>query len=68
MVRTPIDRTAAAAQGSPIWRVDMKSWGEEIDELITAGSYLNALSLLDALDSAAIPDKVNKQLTTTNSY
>ena len=58
MIRTPIDRTAATAQGSAIWRVYMKAWGDQIDELIVAGSYLGALSLLDTLDVAVVPDKV----------
>ena len=65
MVRTPIDRTAAAAQGSAIWRVYMKSWGDQIDELVIAGSYLDALSLLDTLDVAVVPDKVGKVLIST---
>jgi len=68
MVRTPIDRTAATAQGSAIWRVDMKSWGEQIDELVVAGNYLNALSLLDTLDPTVVPDKVDQPSTTTSSY
>lgn len=59
MIRTPIDRTTATAQGSAIWRVYMKSWGEQIDELVVGASYLNALSLLDTLDAAVIPDKVD---------
>ena len=37
----------------------MKSWGEQIDELVVGASYLNALSLLDTLDAAVIPDKVD---------
>ena len=36
----------------------MKSWGDQIDELVVAGSYLDALSLLDTLDVAVVPDKV----------
>ena len=58
MIRTPIDRTAATAQGSAVWRVYMKSWGDQIDELVVAKSYLDALSLLDTLDVAVVPDKV----------
>ena len=60
MIRTPIDRTVATTQGSAIWRISMKSWGEQIDELVAAGSYLDALSLLDTLDVAVVPDKVGK--------
>ena len=40
----------------------MKSWEEQIDELVVAGSYLGALSLLDILDVAVVPDKVGKVL------
>ena len=46
----------------------MKSWGEQIDELLVAGSYLNALSLLDTLDPAVVPDKVDEPSTTTSAY
>ena len=60
MVRAPIDRAAATAQGSMIWRVYMKSWGDRIDELVVAGSHLDALSLLDTLDVVVIPDKVEE--------
>ena len=67
MIRTPIDRTAATTQGSAIWRVYMKSWGEQIDELVVAGNYLNALSLLDTLDVAVVPDKVGKVPVSTSS-
>jgi len=38
----------------------MKSWGEQIDELVVAGSYLDGLSLLDTLDVTVVPDKVGK--------
>lgn len=68
MIRTPIDRTAATAQGSAIWRVHMKSWGDQLDELVVAGSYLSALSLLDTLDVAVVPDKVEKVFVLTNSH
>ena len=66
MIRTPIDRTAATAQGGAIWRVYMKPWGEQIDELVVAGSYLDALSLLDTLDIVVVPDKVGSAFTSTN--
>ena len=66
MIRTPIDRATATAQGSAIWRVHMKSWGEQIDELVVAGSYLDALSLLDTLDVAVVPDKVGRVFASTS--
>lgn len=45
----------------------MKSWGDQIDELVVAGSYLDALSLLDTLDVAVVPDKVGKLLISMSS-
>lgn len=36
----------------------MKSWGEQVDELIEAEAYADALALLDTIDSAILPDKV----------
>lgn len=36
----------------------MADWGEQIDELVDAGAYANALTLLDTLDTTALPDKV----------
>ena len=66
MIRTPIDRTAATAQGGAIWRVYMKPWGEQIDELVVAGSYLDALSLLDTLDIVVVPDKVGSAFASTD--
>lgn len=65
MIRTPLDRATATAQGSAIWRVYMKSWGDQIDELVADRSYLDALSLLDTLDVAVAPDKVNKTFVAT---
>jgi len=58
LVSTPLDRTHANAEGSCIWRFQMKSWGEQIDELVPKGSYSDALALLDVLDSTLLPDKV----------
>ena len=58
LVSTPIDRTHANAEGSCIWQLQMKLWGEQIDELVQKGSYSDALALLDVLDSTLLPDKV----------
>ncbi|PIL35798.1 hypothetical protein GSI_02528 [Ganoderma sinense ZZ0214-1] len=57
VVSTPIDRTAAANNGSAIWCFRMKPWTQQIDELVDAGAYAHALSLLESLDSALITDK-----------
>ncbi|KAF7330251.1 Rab guanyl-nucleotide exchange factor [Mycena venus] len=56
-VTTPTDRTAAAAEGSTIWQFKMKSWDAQIDELVVAGHYSDALALLDTIDVDALPDK-----------
>ncbi|KAJ7671538.1 hypothetical protein DFH06DRAFT_118208 [Mycena polygramma] len=56
-VTTPIDRAAAAAEGSIIWQLKMKSWDTQIDELVGAGQYPDALALLDTIDTVALPDK-----------
>lgn len=58
LVSTPTDRVAAASEGSTIWCIRMKPWGEQIDELIDAGKYAEALALLDIIDVALLPDKV----------
>ena len=58
LVSTPTDRTTAAAEGSTIWCIRMKTWGEQADELIDAGKYAEALALLDIIDVALLPDKV----------
>ena len=36
----------------------MKPWNQQIDELVEAGAYADALSLLDSLDAALVADKV----------
>ena len=60
LMTTPTDRTAAAAEGSSIWQFSMKPWSEQIDELVLAGKYSDALALLDTIDEALLPDKVGE--------
>lgn len=36
----------------------MKPWGEQVDELIEASSYADALTLLENIDHLLLPDKV----------
>ncbi|KAJ7717681.1 vacuolar sorting protein 39 domain 2-domain-containing protein [Mycena metata] len=57
LVTTPTDRTVAAAEGSTIWQFKMKSWDAQIDELVAAGQYADALTLLDTIDVIALADK-----------
>lgn len=57
LVSTPTDRSTAASEGSTIWCIRMKPWGEQADELLDAGKYAEALALLDIIDVALLPDK-----------
>ncbi|KAH9945272.1 uncharacterized protein BXZ73DRAFT_86791 [Epithele typhae] len=61
VLTTPVDRVAATAAGSAIWCFRMKPWIQQIDELIDAGCYADALSLLESLDAALIVDKEKRQ-------
>ncbi|KZT19797.1 hypothetical protein NEOLEDRAFT_1245628 [Neolentinus lepideus HHB14362 ss-1] len=56
-VTTPVDRNAAASEGSSVWLLRMRPWMEQIDELVEAGAYADALALLESIDSSALPDK-----------
>ncbi|KAK2460159.1 hypothetical protein APHAL10511_007838 [Amanita phalloides] len=57
MVTTPVDRTLAANEGSTIWQIDMRTWTEQLDELVMSGQYSDALALLDVIDENTLPDK-----------
>jgi hypothetical protein len=41
----------------------MKLWGEQVDELIDAGTYAEALALISNIDAAVLPDKVRAHQT-----
>ena len=58
MMTTPTDKTAASVEGSSIWCFSMRPWPEQIDELVTAGQYSDALALLETVDDTLLPDKV----------
>lgn len=58
LVTTPTDRTAATAEGSSIWHFEMKPWADQLDELVLAGRYSDALKLLETIDARSLPDKV----------
>lgn len=55
---TPTDKTLAASEGTTIWVFSLISWGEQIDELVDAGNYADALALLSTLDKTSLPDQV----------
>ncbi len=57
-ISTPNEKAVAVAEGSTIWTLDMQSWGQQIDELVDAGQYSDALALLGTLDVAVLEDKV----------
>jgi len=57
-ITTPVEKAAAATEGSALWMLRMQPWGTQIDELVDSGSYTEALALLDTLDKAVLPDKV----------
>lgn len=59
MVTTPIDRTLATSEGSTIWQTSMKTWAEQLDELVLTEQYYDALGLLDVIDEAMLSDKVH---------
>ncbi|THH21289.1 hypothetical protein EW146_g228 [Bondarzewia mesenterica] len=60
LVSTPVDRTTATNEGSSIWQFRMRSWGEQLDELVNAGLYSDAIALLDTIDAAVLPDKEHR--------
>ncbi|KAF5342379.1 hypothetical protein D9611_001421 [Ephemerocybe angulata] len=61
LLSTPTDKAAAAAEGSSIWQFTMKPWADQIDELVLAGQYSDALDLLGSIDETALPDKVQRR-------
>ncbi|KAG9225012.1 hypothetical protein CCMSSC00406_0001837 [Pleurotus cornucopiae] len=56
-VTTPVDRAAATAEGSTLWGLTMRPWAEQVDEMVLAGQYRDALGLLNNVDDALLPDK-----------
>lgn len=61
LVSTPADRATANLKGSSIWQFQMKSWGEQVDELVGAELYLDALALLETIDPTILPDKEHRR-------
>ncbi|KJA16870.1 hypothetical protein HYPSUDRAFT_46906 [Hypholoma sublateritium FD-334 SS-4] len=57
LISTPTDKTTVASEGSSIWSITLKPWSDQLDELVIAGQYLDALALLNTLDESALPDK-----------
>ncbi|TRM64266.1 hypothetical protein BD626DRAFT_556986 [Schizophyllum amplum] len=57
VLTTPTDKATVASEGSTIWQISMKTWVQQLDELMQAGEYGNALALLETLDEGVLPDK-----------
>lgn len=57
-ISTPNDRYVSASEGSTIWKLKMRTWAEQIDELVDNETYDEALSLLATIDKKNLPDKV----------
>ncbi|KIK62434.1 hypothetical protein GYMLUDRAFT_41874 [Collybiopsis luxurians FD-317 M1] len=62
LATTPIDRTAATNEGTTIWLCRMKPWAEQIDELVSAGQYSDALKLLETIDVKSLPEKDDRRI------
>ncbi|KIJ52420.1 hypothetical protein M422DRAFT_26032 [Sphaerobolus stellatus SS14] len=62
LVMAPLERASVTAEGTSLWMVKMCPWGEQIDELVDAGSYTEALRLLDMIDKVLLPDKDERQV------
>lgn len=42
-----------------MWQFRMKPWDQQIDELVLAGHYADALALLETTDEAVLSDKAS---------
>ncbi|KIM35275.1 hypothetical protein M413DRAFT_449849 [Hebeloma cylindrosporum] len=62
VMTTPIDKVAAANEGSSIWQFSIRPWSEQIDELVLAGQYSDALALLDAVEESQLSDKEQRRI------
>ncbi|KAF5392213.1 hypothetical protein D9757_001433 [Collybiopsis confluens] len=60
-VTTPVDRTAAANEGSTVWQCKIKPWTEQIDELVLLGKFSDALQLLETIDAKTFLEQDNRK-------
>jgi tetratricopeptide (TPR) repeat protein len=58
---TPSERGAMERDGSSIWCLEMKSWGKQIDELVEAEEFQEALALLNSIDDVLLDDKEERR-------
>jgi len=57
VIVTPTERGAMERDGCSIWCLEMKSWGKQIDELVEAEEFQEALALLNSIDDVLLEDK-----------
>ncbi|KLO10830.1 hypothetical protein SCHPADRAFT_906559 [Schizopora paradoxa] len=57
VVTSRTDRASVTAEGQTVWVLQMRSWSEQLDELVERESYEDALALLETIDAATLPDK-----------
>lgn len=58
---TPTERGAMERDGCSIWCLEMKSWGKQIDELVEAEEFQEALGLLNSIDDVLLEDKEERR-------
>lgn len=64
----PSDRRILEKDGSAVWRLDMHSWGRQIDELVEKGEFHEALALLDSVDEVILEDKSQRKALVQGLY
>ena len=57
----PDASTASTAQSSSLYLLEMSSWADQIDEMVSQGQYEAALSLLESLEDIVLPDKAERR-------
>ncbi|QRV74951.1 vacuolar protein-sorting-associated protein 39 [Ceratobasidium sp. AG-Ba] len=56
LLSTPTDRAALASEGSTLWALLLRPWATQVDELVHAGKYADALALLKVVPTPLQPD------------
>lgn len=49
LISTPLDRALATSEGTSIWKLAMRDWNAQIEELVSRASYTEALALQDRI-------------------
>lgn len=57
VLSTPTDRAALASEGSTLWALVLRPWSAQVDELVHAGKYADALALLGVVSVQPDPTK-----------